>query len=377
MKKILMVSTIASTIAQFNMNNINILNDMGYQVDVACDYTNKEFWPPKKIEEFEEEIKHLGGKIYQVDFSRKLSKFYAHIKSLRQMIILLKTEKYEFIHTHTPIASVISRIAAHKTNTKVIYTAHGFHFYDGAPIQNWLIYYPIEKFLSRWTDILITINKEDYKRAKRHLYSSIVYYIPGVGIDIEKYKNVEVNREKKREELGIKNDDIMILSVGELNANKNHRVVIDALAKLHNSHIHYCIAGEGVFRNILKKKASKLNERVQLLGYRIDIVQLMQSADIFVFPSKREGLGLAAIEAMATGLPLVVADNRGSRDYAENEVNAIVVNSSDIDGFKNAINRLCNNESLRRRMGAINQFRAVKFDVRKVNKTMRKIYSKI
>ncbi len=377
MKKILMVSTTASSIAQFNMNNIRILNGMGYQVDVACDYTNRESWPLKRIEEFKEEIKQLGGKVYQIDFSRELLRIRNHIKALRQIILLLKTEKYEFIHTHTPIASVISRVAAHRTNTRVIYTAHGFHFYHGAPIQNWLVYYPIERFLSRWTDILITINKEDYWRAKRQCHFSMVYYIPGVGIDVEKFRNTEVNKEKKRKELGIKSDDLMLFSVGELNINKNHRIVIDALARLQDPHIHYYIAGEGNYRNSLKKRAEDLNVQMQLLGYRIDIAELMKCADIFIFPSKREGLGLAAIEAMAAGLPLIVADNRGSRDYAENGVNAIVVNNKDTNGFRNAINKLYKDEQLRNNMKALNQVRVIKFDIRRVNKKMKNIYTKL
>ena len=153
-RRVLMVATVPSMIGQFNMNNIHILLDMGYEVDVATDFTNTSYWPNERIQKFKDDLSELGVKTYQIDFSRSLFMINRHIKSYKEIIELIKKRQYSFIHTHTPIASVIVRIAAHKTGTKVIYTAHGFHFYNGAPLKNWIIYYPIEWLLSWWTDVL-------------------------------------------------------------------------------------------------------------------------------------------------------------------------------------------------------------------------------
>lgn len=321
MKKVLIVSTIAPTIAQFNMSNIYILIEMGYQVDVACDYRNREIWPLNKVIEFENKIKQLGGKTYQISFSRKCLNFGAHIKSLKQMFSLLDIGEYEFIHTHTPLASAITRIAAHKTNTKVIYTAHGFHFYKGAPLKNWLLFFPVEWICSYWTNILITINYEDYKRAEKRLHAKKVIYIPGVGIDIEKYKNKLVNRTKKRQELGVDKSDILYLSVGELSSRKNHEIVIKAIEKMKNKKMKYFIAGKGELEEKLKTliHMRNLDDQVKLLGFRKDISELCKAADFFIFPSLQEGLPVALMEAIACKTFVLCSNIRGNRELVKEQ----------------------------------------------------------
>ena len=149
------------------------------------------------------------------------------------------------MHCHSPIGSVVARLAAsqfRKDGLKVIYTAHGFHFYKGAPRINWMIFYPIEYVCSFITDVLITINKEDYNFAIKHMHSNQVKYIPGVGINVEKFSEEVSNREEKRRELGISKNDIVLFSVGELNDNKNHKIVIEALANIKEKNIKYLIA---------------------------------------------------------------------------------------------------------------------------------------
>ena len=313
-KHVLMVATVPSMIGQFNMNNIRILMEMGYKVDVAADFNDISVWPIERINKFKGEMAQLGIECIQLDFSRSPLKLNRHVSSYKEVLKLLEKKKYNFIHTHTPIASAIVRLAAHKTGTKVIYTAHGFHFYDGAPLKNWIIFYPVEKWLSKYTDVLITINKEDYERAKKKLKAKKVEYVPGVGIDLEKFNSGLVNREAKRTELGLKPGERMLLSVGELSVRKNHQVVLDALAKLNDPSIHYFIAGKGDLGDELQKKAEEKKVNLHLLGYRTDVSALIQSADLFVFPSLQEGLPVALMEAIACKVPVVCSEIRGNTD---------------------------------------------------------------
>ena len=173
--RVLMVASVPSMIGQFNMDNIQILLGMGYKVDVACDFSDMSVWPKAKVMSLKKQMEESGVLCLQVDFSRSPLSIKRHLNAYKKIVRLLKENDYEFIHTHTPIASAIARLAAKKTHTKVIYTAHGFHFYHGAPLKNWVLFYPIEKHLSRYTDILITINKEDYNRAKEKFKSSQIF----------------------------------------------------------------------------------------------------------------------------------------------------------------------------------------------------------
>lgn len=382
MKKVLMVSTVMPTIAHANMSNINILIDLGYQVDVACDYWDVRIWPKSEAKKFRKKIIDMGGKVYQIGFSRNPLNIVSHIKSLYRMLILLKKEKYDFIHTHTPIASAIVRIAAHWTNTKVIYTAHGFHFFKGAPVQNWFIYYPIEKILSRWTDMLITINHEDYRCAKKKFYAKTIRYIPGIGIDIEKFRITPNKLLQKKEELKIDQKDFLLLSVGELNNNKNHEIVIRTMAKLKEydvfEKIHYVICGEGEKKEFLNTLADSFGiaSHVHMLGFRDDVADIYGCADAFIFMSKREGLPVSLMEAMAAGLPIICSNIRGNNDLVRNGIEGLF---SDFDTklIAEKILMLINDKKLRYDLGANARKRVKNFDIKKVNKNMSEIYLEV
>lgn len=325
MKKVLMIATVPSMIGQFNMNNIRLLKDMGYEVHVACNFRDRSIWPEERIKEFVKLLNTLKVECHQIDFGRSPKSVKKIQKSMYQMSSLMEKETFDFVHCHTPMAGVISRLLCYKKGIKVIYTAHGFHFYKGAPKINWLIYYPIEKLLSCWTDILITINREDFKRAKKKFYAKRTVYIPGVGIDIEKYRNEWTDSKRKREELEIRSDDIMLLSVGELNENKNHKAVIEALGKIRRSNknsadnLHYFIAGKGELKNRLMELAEREGINLHLLGFRNDVPELLNAADIFILPSIREGLNVSLMEAMACKLPIACSRIRGNVDLVAEE----------------------------------------------------------
>lgn len=380
-KKVLMLASVASMIDQFNMSNIDILLKIGYDVDVACNFGYGSTCSDEKIVELKAKLKEKGIRCFQIDFTRSVMNLFQDGKSYKQVRKLVENNKYDLIHCHSPIGGVIGRIVAHKTNTKVIYTAHGFHFYEGGPKKNWFIYYPIEKALSKWTDVLITINKEDYNRAKKKFFAKETRYIPGVGVDVEKFemglKNKQQNKKMKRAELGVSDNDFVLLSVGELQDRKNQRVVIEALHMLNNPNIYYWAVGKGeLFPEYLEMiKKYGLEKNVFLLGFRTDIMELCNAADCFVHPSVREGLGIAPLEAMAGGLPLISSYVNGIKDYTENEVSGCcIIDPLSVTEMKKAIEKMYQDVEFRNRCGINNLETVKKFDIKNTNNIMQNIY---
>lgn len=367
--KILYVTTISDTVNAFLIPHIKMLVDKGHQVDVAF----------RTEQIVKSEILSFGCKIYDLPMQRSplaLSNFIAY-KVLKNIII---SEGYDLVHTHTPVASTIVRLVCRKLiNVKVYYTAHGFHFYKGAPLINWLVYYPIEKWLSRYTDTLITINKEDFERAKTSLKSKKVKYVPGVGLNVDKFVNINIDIIAKRNKLGISQDKFTVLSVGELNKNKNHETIIKAIAKLNNPNINYVICGKGKHEFYLKKISKNLGieDSIIFLGFRNDIAEICKICDIFVFPSIREGLPVSLMEAMASGLPVVCSNIRGNNDLISNERGGFLRNSNDSDGFAEAINILYKNKELRDKMKEINLATIEMVKIENVNNELLSIYGLI
>lgn len=374
-KRVLMVATIATTIGMFNMENIRILQDLGYTVDVAADFTDTSVWNSDRISLFKKSISELGVECIQFDFSRNPLKINKHISAYKSAVNLMQKRKYTFIHTHTPIASAVIRMAAHKTKTKVIYTAHGFHFYKGAPLKNWLIYYPVEKILSKWTDLIITINTEDFERASKCFFSKKILYVPGVGIDTDRFsENSDGARIKK--ELHIEENQIMALSVGELNNNKNHETVLKTLVNL-APNILYVIVGRGELEGHLKELASKLGiqSRVRIVGYRNDVVDFYDAADIYILPSIREGLNASLMEAMASGLPCIASRIRGNVDLIDEGKGGFLFSPKSTTELENAFKKMI--EANRYKMKLYNLEKIQSFDSKLVESMMKTIYGEI
>ena len=375
--KALIVASVASMIDQFNMQNIDLLLENGYDVDVACNCKEGNTISDERITELISKLKKKNVTVYHVPIPRNITNLTDIICSIKFIKKICVENKYTLMHCHSPIGSVVARIAAiseRKKGMKVIYTAHGFHFYKGAPKKNWLIFYPIEKICSSFTDILITINKEDYTFAKKHMKAKRIEYVPGVGIDTKKFIIPDFNVVEKKAELGLEDKDIMILSVGELNQNKNHEIVIRAISKLSNPKIHYFIAGKGDKEQYLKKLSNDLNVDVHLLGYRTDIVELLNTADIFAFPSFREGLSVALMEAMASGLPCVASKIRGNVDLIEENVNGFLCDAKNVDSFVISLNKLIVNKELRKQMKLTSLRKIKQNDIANIIKSMSKIY---
>lgn len=314
MKKVLFTATVVKThINVFHLPYLKWFKEQGYEVHVAAknDFINEPCIIPN------------CDKFFNINFVRfPFSKI--NIKVYKELKKIITENNYDIIHCHTPVAGVLTRLAARNSkNTTVIYTAHGFHFFKGAPLLNWLIYYPVERFCARFTDKLITINKEDYERAKRFSLrkNGKVYYVLGVGINLEKIQKLKVDVKQKKIELGMSENTPILLSVGELNKNKNHEAVLQALGKLKDKNIVYLICGCGVLKEYLERKIQELHleNKAKLLGYRSDVIEILKTADLFIFPSKREGLPVSVIEAMAAGLPVIASNVRGNRDLIAKE----------------------------------------------------------
>lgn len=366
--KILYVTTISNTINAFLVPHIQMLVEEGHQVDVAC----------KKEKEVDARVYKCGGNVFDIPFSRSPIN-RDNIRAYKALKKILVEGKYDIVHTHTPIASAIARLVCKELpGIKVIYTAHGFHFYSGAPLINWLIYFPIEMYLSKYTDVLITINREDYNRAKSLFKAKSTEYILGVGLDIEKFQNVSIDRAKKRNEIGVPEDAFVLLSVGELNKNKNHEAVITALGELKNEQIHYVICGEGILRNELKNLCLKrgLSEKVHLLGYREDAFEFYKAADVFVFPSYREGLPVSLMEAMASGLPVICSNVRGNKDLITNQSGGFLINNMDINELIEQINWSFANKEVLCRFGEYNRNRIIKYSLAMIFRGLKDIYHK-
>lgn len=368
-RKILFVATVESHLLNFHIPFMKLLQEKGYEVHVATKVGNRQ-------QEFDE----IGVIKHNVDFSR--SPYSPKVfKSLQQMEKLLKEIRFSLVHVHTPVAAFVTRLACQRTNTHpVLYTAHGFHFYKGAPLKNWLLYYNMEKLAAHWTDGLITINEEDYKAAQKFKLrkNGKMFFVPGVGVDVVSLEQriASIDRSEKRKELGLSADAAVIITVGELNANKNHIQVLEALSKLNKTNFHYLIVGNGEDEQKLQKAVNELllRDKVSFLGFRRDVPELLTASDVFILTSRREGLPKAVMEAMAVGLPIIATDVRGNRDLVKSGENGYLVPLGNAEQTAIAIERLIDSEDLRRSMGGKSKELVKQYDLKNIIPQMEEIY---
>jgi len=351
MKNALIITTISGFVPQFEMNNVNILQNMGYKVHYASNFQNPHYGFDNH------RLDGTGIVCHQVDFVRSPFRIRENLRAYRQLKAVLEEIPFDLVHCHTPMGGVLGRLAVENVRKKraggyrrkflskqakvkskngqikVIYTAHGFHFFHGASLVNWMFYYPVERWLAHDTDVLITINEEDYVRAQKfHLrQGGKVWKVNGVGISLLSSKE-KPNREAIRRKLGILPDEFVFLSIGELSRRKNHQIVIKALKELEKkkdiSNIRYMICGEGKKHNKLERliKKHSLEKNVILMGYQEEIQIFLDIADCFIFPSLQEGLPVALLEAMKEGLPIIASKIRGSSELLEKEGYLVAVN---------------------------------------------------
>lgn len=367
MKKILLVATVQSHIAQFHKPTINALKEMGYMVDVAA-HNNLHLKKNLKLTE--------PDNIFEIGFSRSPYN-PRNLFALKALKKLIKDRHYDIVHCNTPVGGVMTRLACkslRKKGLKVIYEAHGFHFFKGGSRLNWLLWYPIEKIFSHFTDSLVLINKMDYEMARAKFKAKATYRVPGVGVNLSQFDATATTNFK--EEFGIPDDALVLLSVGELNVNKNHRAGIKALSLMENKDVHYCIAGNGPLLDELVAFAKEcgVENRVHFLGYRRDLPAIFKETDLFLLPSYREGLGMAAIEAMALGVPLVSSDRHGINDYSIEGVTGFKCHPTDYKTMAKHIDRILADEPLRKEFSKNAKEIAKQFSLEESVEAMKKIY---
>lgn len=370
MKKVLFVATVVRLhINMFHKPYLKWFHDQGWQVDVAA---NNDYEDPKDC------VIPNCDHFYCLPFER--SPFKAeNIRAYRQLKKILENEHYDIIHCHTPMGGVVARLAAgasRKKGTKVIYTAHGFHFYQGAPLINWAVYYPVEKMLAHKTDLLITINQEDYERAQK-FKAKRVELAHGIGIDLEKFKRSSPEaREKIRETLGLKKGDIFSICVARLTAEKNLLILFRMVANLNRPNFHLFVCGDGEQRAELEQEINRLNleNQVHLLGFRKDVCRLCSAADLFLLASMREGLPVAVMEAMACGLPVICSDIRGNRDLVVEGKGGYLCTPKDVDSYVRNVHKVLASPGDLQTMGEFNVKRMQHFSKEAVGCHMAELY---
>lgn len=358
-----MVTTIQNTIEAFLIPHIKMLEKNGYEVWIATNI----------YKDIPEELKN--NKWINISFSRNpFSK--NSFKAIKEMRALIKNNDFEMVHFHTPVAAFLGRYAAMKEKQKnIIYTAHGFHFFKGAPVINWCIYYPMEKIALNWTDKIITINEEDYQRAKAMATSKTkIYKIDGVGLDLEKYRNGDA--QKIRQELSIEDNEFVITMIGELNKNKNQIQLLKAVSLLKNENIdniRVILVGIGDQEDHLKEESEKNKLKVDFLGYRKDIKDIIGASNLICSMSYREGLPRNIMEGMAQGKLFIVTDIRGNKDLIKNGRNGFLVKINDFDNTGNKIKYLIKNKIKYMEIEKNNYHDIKKFDLKKILQDLEKI----
>lgn len=367
-KRMLITSTDLMMI-QFLVPHVRNLAEHGWKIDLACSVVGN------RIDEVRSALQEYA-EIHVVRLHRSPLN-PENLKGYKDMKKVISGKSWDVIWTNEPVMGVVTRLAARKSRragTKVVYMVHGFHFYKGAPRLNWMVYYPIERWMARFTDMIVTINKEDYSRAKG-FHVKRVEYIHGIGVDTARLNKKGI-RTDIRAELDLGENDFIVLSAGELNKNKNHRIVIEAVSSLHDKSIKYILCGKGTMESRLKKMAEQkgVDNQVFFLGYRKDVVDICLKSDAFVFPSHREGLGLASLEAMYGGLPIIASDIRGVEDYVINGRTGFLCPPDDSGSFAEAIYKLKEDKELRKNIGQNNRKAVVPYCLDNVKEEVIKLF---
>lgn len=379
-QKVLMLTSVASMIDQFNLPNLRLMQEMNYEVHVACNFEKGNTCDDKQVLRLKKKLHTMHIVMHQWDCPRSLSSV-ACIRAYCQLWQITGQYRFTWMHCQSPVGGALARVVAHQRGIRVLYTVHGFHFYKGAPRKNWLLYYPIEKFLANWTDILVTVNKEDYQIAKQEFGAGYTCRIPGVGVDIDKFApNCKEHSEEKKslcKKFHFPNDAYVILSVGELNKGKNHKLAIKALANLGRKDVCYLICGQGAWKKKLQRYARRLGvaSLVCMPGYQKNMHLIYKNADLFVFPSIREGMPAALMEAMASGLPCLVSNIRGNKELITDV--SLRFSPNRPEDLRAALEKMLGSSTYMDACGKKNMEKISGYSQKVVQEKMRRIYEKM
>ena len=345
--------------------------DMGYEVYFGTNRANPE---NLKCE--------LPVKLYDSHSYRSITAIKDNWTAYKNLSQVVETENVEVIHCNTPVGGMVGRFVGKKYHVnKVIYTAHGFHFFKGAPLFNRTVLKFAERIMAHWTDAIITMNEEDYQSALKFKLrkGGKVYKVHGVGINLDDFSDIQVDYKTKRAELGLKDTDIVCISAGDLVSRKNYGIAIETLAKIKNSNVHYLICGVGPKKEELEKLANEkgISDRVHFLGFRSDVKELMKVSDIFLFTTLQEGMPRSMMEAMACGLPCIASKIRGNVDLLDEGKGGYLREASNSEEMAHCLRCLVEDSNLRKKMSEHNLKTIKRFDVKVVKKEIEQIYKEV
>lgn len=364
-KKIMMIATTDNMIWQFLIPHIKHLQSLGNTVECVCSKTG--FW-------FDELKDKFGFTMHEIDFSRSPFNF-KNLKAYKKLKELQKKEKYDMVYCQQPVGGLMGRLVGKKFKIPVIYVAHGFHFLKGNSALKNFVFKTIEKKLAKSTDVLITINEEDYQ-ASKDWKAKQKYKISGIGFDINKYDNTDFNKQQFKNELGLK-DEFVVLTVAELIKRKNYGTSLKAISNLKDENVKYLICGRGALEQEIKQQVKDLGieDKVIMLGYRKDINKIMQVSDLFFLPSHQEGLCLSIIEAMNFGLPIVTSDVRGCKDLVVEKENGFIAGQNEYERYAGFVKQLIEQPDLKENMGKKSEELAPTYSIENVKKQLEDIYN--
>jgi glycosyltransferase involved in cell wall biosynthesis len=370
MPKLLVVTTVPITIRSFLLPFIKHFRSLGWQVDGMA----------QGISADQDCVEHCD-RTYDIQWSRNVFDPRNLLAGVSRVKEVVAKENYDLVHVHTPIAAFVTRYALKDLKkTKIIYTAHGFHFYRGGSAIKNAIFLGLEKLAGQWTDYLVTINQEDEAAAKKHNFLSAdrIYYTRGIGVDTEYYASGKVNPgdiAQVRQELALADDDTLLLAIAEFTPRKRHRDLLNALVKTANPQVHLALAGEGPIKPELETLAKELGieKQVHFLGYRNDIPTLIQAADAVLLVSQQEGLPRSIMEAMCLNTPVIGSNIRGTQDLLENGC-GLLVELGDTDALAKAMTQVVEDPDSLAAMAAKAQVKMTSYDLKKIIQQYSDIY---
>lgn len=366
--KVLFTASIAKHFIRFHQPYMEWFKQQGYQVDSACSG--------------EEEIPFCDRK-WEVPFIRTPYSV-GHVKTYRALKGIIDREKYDIIHCHTPMASILTRLAskdARKNGSKVLYTAHGFHFYKGSSLFNWLTYFPVEVVMSRYTDGLVTINREDFELIQEKGHKKTDYYlIPGIGVEPQKFHPVREDRKREiRKKNGWSDSDFILTYAAEFINRKNHAFIIECAGELVREvpNVKILFAGRGELKEKLEKEVKKLKllDSIHFLGFRTDIDEVFKMSDVGISASKQEGLPINLVEVMMCGLPVIATVERGHKELVDHGESGYLFGQNDKKEFVNSVKKIWSDEVLRNKMAERALEKSKEFDIKNAKDAMTDIYS--
>ena len=367
-KKIAFIATVYKNLADFSMPHMKLLQSLGFEIHVyACEPRRKQ------------DLVDMGVICHDLQMKRK--PFHWHnISAIRKLSASLKEERFEMIHCHTPMGGVVGRVSGRLAQIpRIIYTAHGFHFFKGSSRMSWLIYYTVEKMLAKWTDYLILVNEEDYIISKTFDVRKAVTWIPE-HTSIERF-SIDINTDDYRKKLDLSSSDFVFICVAELITRKNHIQIIESLSRIvkdgNYPSIKCLFVGEGELLHSLQQKVNdmKLKNVINFLGFRKDIPELLKISDVGILVSYQEGLPVFGLESIASGLPFITTDIRGSQDLVLDYENGIKVKPNDIEATVKAMIYIIDNPTVLREMGLKSKNMALQYDELINIKKTKKIYT--